>query len=130
LCNKFSAPFAVHSQAAAATHPHSPFAINSRHFPASNADTTLVKTKSNMLHANPQVSSSAYAAARDYWPDLFSSIDAAQQQQVMEGLRSTRPVLVRGYESMVMARMLLEDPVCVDAILADWHPLLHKTLDR
>jgi hypothetical protein len=48
----------------------------------------------------------------------------------MDGLRSTRPVLVRGYESMVMARMLLEDPGCVDAILADWHPLLHKTLDR
>jgi hypothetical protein len=83
-----------------------------------------------MLHAIPQVSSSAYAAARDYWPDVFSSVDAAQQQQVMDGLRSTRPVLVWGYESMVMARMLLEDPACVDAILADWHPLLHKTLDR
>jgi hypothetical protein len=26
--------------------------------------------------------------------------------------------------------MLLEDPGCVDAILVDWHPLLHKTLDR
>jgi hypothetical protein len=77
-----------------------------------------------------QVSSSAYAAARDYWPDLFSSVTAEQQQQIMAGLRATRPVLVRGYESMVMARMLLEEPGCVDAILADWHPLLHKTLDR
>lgn len=83
-----------------------------------------------LVDSEPEVSSSAYAAARDYWPALFSPATAAQQQQVMEGLRSTRPVLVRGYESMVMARMLLEDPGCVDGILADWHPLLHKTLDR
>lgn len=26
--------------------------------------------------------------------------------------------------------MLLEDPDCVDAILADWQPLLEKTLNR
>ncbi|KAF6253918.1 hypothetical protein COO60DRAFT_369922 [Scenedesmus sp. NREL 46B-D3] len=83
-----------------------------------------------LVDSEPEVSSSAYAAARDYWPQRFSSVDAAQQQQVMDGLRRSRPVLVRGYESMVMARMLLEDPGSVNAILADWHPLLHHTLER
>lgn len=82
-----------------------------------------------LVDSEPEVSASAYAAAKDYWPDLFASTGVEKQQQVLAGLRQTRPVLVRGYESMVMARMLLEDPTCVDAILAGWHPLLEKTLD-
>lgn len=32
--------------------------------------------------------------------------------------------------SCVQARMLLEDPGCADAILAKWHPLLEKTLNK
>ena len=30
----------------------------------------------------------------------------------------------------LQARMLLEDPSCVAAILKDWHPLLEQTLQR
>lgn len=48
------------------------------------------------------MSASAYAAARDYWPAFFQGVSTAQEQGVMQGLRATRPVLVRGYESMVM----------------------------
>eukprot|EP00775_Hariotina_reticulata_P003709 gene3709-3972_t len=81
-----------------------------------------------LVDSEPEVSASAYAAAQDYWPDLFAGVTEPHRQQVMAGLRQSRPVLVRGYESMVMARMLLEDPSCVEAILADWHPLLEQTL--
>ena len=52
--------------------------------------------------SEPEVSASAYAAARDYWPATFQGASTAQEQGVMQGLRATRPVLVRGYESMVM----------------------------
>lgn len=83
-----------------------------------------------LVDSEPEVSASAYAAARDYFPDIFINVSTEQESQVMQGLRQTRPVLVRGYESMVMARMLLEDPGCVDAILADWHPLLEQTLKK
>ena len=49
-----------------------------------------------------QVSRSAYDAAKDYWPDIFAKVDGAKRAGVLAGLRETRPVLVRGYESMVM----------------------------
>lgn len=49
-----------------------------------------------------QVSASAYSAAQNYWPSLFAGVSEQRRQQVMTGLRRTRPVLVRGYESMVM----------------------------
>lgn len=52
--------------------------------------------------SEPEVSASAYAAARDYFPDVFINVSTEQESQVMQGLRQTRPVLVRGYESMVM----------------------------
>jgi hypothetical protein len=46
-----------------------------------------------------------------------------------KGLRACRPALVRGYESMVMARLLLEDPGAADAILTSWETLLPRTLE-
>jgi hypothetical protein len=33
---------------------------------------------------------------------VFTGVSTEQEQQVMQGLKKTRPVLVRGYESMVM----------------------------
>lgn len=52
--------------------------------------------------SEPEVSASAYAAARDYFPDVFINVSTEQESEVMQGLHQTRPVLVRGYESMVM----------------------------
>lgn len=83
-----------------------------------------------LVDSEPEVSASAYAAAKDYWPQLFEGVSTAQEEQVRTGLKKTRPVLVRGYESMIMARMLLEDPSCADAILKNWHPLLESTLEK
>lgn len=77
-----------------------------------------------------QVSKSAYDAARDYWPAVFQAATEQQVAQLMSGMRQTRPVLVRGYESMVMARLLLEDPSAVQPILKDWPNLLPATLAR
>lgn len=45
-----------------------------------------------------------------------------------QGLRTCRPALVRGYESMVMARLLLQSPGCEGDILARWEALLQETL--
>ena len=47
------------------------------------------------------------------------------------GLQATRPRLVKGYEALVMARLVLEDPSgkSIEAILADWEGgLLPATL--
>lgn len=51
---------------------------------------------------NAQVSRSAYDAAKAYWPDVFAAAVDTTQQSVLSGLKKTRPVLIRGYESMVM----------------------------
>jgi hypothetical protein len=82
------------------------------------------------MHVLSQVSKSAYDAARDYWPAVFQAATEQQVAQLMSGMRQTRPVLVRGYESMVMARLLLEDPSNEKAILKDWPNLLPATLSR
>jgi len=81
-----------------------------------------------LIDSEPEVSQSAYDAAKDYWPDLFAKVDGAKRAGVLAGLRETRPVLVRGYESMVMARLILEDPNSVSSILADWESLLQAML--
>eukprot|EP00877_Chromochloris_zofingiensis_P013097 jgi/Chrzof1/8040/UNPLg00085.t1 len=83
-----------------------------------------------LVDSEPEVSRSAYDAAKAYWPDVFAAAVDTTQQSVLSGLKKTRPVLIRGYESMVMARMLLEDPQCVDAILADWESVLNSTLSK
>lgn len=46
-----------------------------------------------------------------------------------QGLRECRPALVRGYESMVMARLLLQRPGCGADILGGWDALLAATLE-
>jgi predicted Zn-ribbon and HTH transcriptional regulator len=71
----------------------------------SNCTETLSRTRRSadfLTDSEPEVSASAYAAARDYFPDVFINVSTEQESQVMQGLRQTRPVLVRGYESMVM----------------------------
>jgi hypothetical protein len=84
------------------------------------------------MHAplHPQVSSSALGAASSYWADAFAGASEAQRAAVLEGLRRSRPVLVQGYESMVMARQLLEEPDSWAAILASWTTLLPEALAR
>jgi phosphoglycolate phosphatase-like HAD superfamily hydrolase len=86
-----------------------------------------------LIDSEPEVSSSAVAAASARWPDVFSSCVGAD---LSSGMRDVRPVLVNGYEAMVMARLLAEaigsntlDAV-VASILADWPALLSETLAR
>jgi hypothetical protein len=55
-----------------------------------------------------QVSSSAFDAAAQHWPELFAGLDPGRVAAVKAGLRRTRPRLVEGYEALVMARLLLE----------------------
>lgn len=58
----------------------------------------------------PQVSTSAFEACQQqHWPQLFGGLAPAEQQRVMAGLRQARPRLVKGYEAMAMARLILED---------------------
>ena len=92
-----------------------------------------------LVDSEPEVSMSAFTSARDYWPAVFAASDGApageqqqqqeQQERVLAGLRRCRPVLVRGYESMVMARLLRErGPGCEEEILSRWEALLPETL--
>lgn len=76
------------------------------------------------------MSASALAAAAARWPQLFDGLAPERRADLAAGLRQTRPVLVRGYESMVMARLLLEEgPGCADRILSGWEPLLQASLE-
>ncbi|KAI8467749.1 MAG: hypothetical protein J3K34DRAFT_429434 [Monoraphidium minutum] len=81
-----------------------------------------------LVDSEPEVSTSAFTSAADYWPQAFANASEQQRAAVLQGLRTCRPALVRGYESMVMARLLLEAPGCEPQILTDWEQLLSATL--
>lgn len=57
----------------------------------------------------PQVSISAFEASEKHWPQLFGSLGHSERGRVLAGLRAARPRLVKGYEAMAMARLVLED---------------------
>ncbi len=56
-----------------------------------------------------QVSTSALVACAQYWPELFASLGEEERHRVRQGLRATRPRLIKGWEALVMARLVLED---------------------
>ena len=55
-----------------------------------------------LVDSEPEISSSAVAAATEYWPDQFKGVDQATINGVRERLRILRPVLIHGVESLVM----------------------------
>ncbi|KAH7624073.1 hypothetical protein NADE_008885 [Nannochloris sp. 'desiccata'] len=59
-----------------------------------------------------EVSTAGVAAAEQQWPSIFQdlNLNASERQRVLAGVAAARPRLVKGYESMVMARMVLENP--------------------
>jgi hypothetical protein len=68
-----------------------------------------------LVDSEPEVSAAAIDAAAtfdDAWSRAIGAADAAdgavRRRLLMQGLRRTRPVLVRGYEAVVMARLLAE----------------------
>lgn len=55
------------------------------------------------------MSTSAFEACQQVWPGLFDGLGDAERARVLAGTRDARPRLVKGYEAMVMARLVLED---------------------
>lgn len=49
-----------------------------------------------------EVSHSAIRAARHFWPATFDGLSDEGFKAVEEGLETVRPVLVHGYEAMIM----------------------------
>ena len=65
-----------------------------------------------------EVSSAGLEAAGARWPHL--DLDSPKRRErVVKGLARTRPRLVKGYETMVMARLICEDEDNIDRILHD-----------
>lgn len=83
-----------------------------------------------LVDSEPEVSASAIAAAAARWPEIVGPVerDEARRAALFEGLRTVRPVLVRGYESMVQARLLAQDPSCAPQLLNDWQAVLQDAL--
>ena len=54
-----------------------------------------------------EVMSAGYACAREVWPEVFQGV-SIEKGGLKDGLKRVRPRLVKGYESMLMARMLVE----------------------
>jgi phosphoglycolate phosphatase-like HAD superfamily hydrolase len=87
-----------------------------------------------LADSEQEVSSAGIAAAETTWPHLFAELPPATSARLRTSLATVRPRLVRGYETMVIARLILEDPANVDAILAgQWEApggLLERSLSQ
>lgn len=55
-----------------------------------------------LVDSEPEISSSAVAAAAEYWPEQFGNLEKSALDDVRERLRIIRPVLVHGVESLIM----------------------------
>lgn len=69
-------------------------------------------TESRMIPM--QLSISGYKSAVKYWPGVFGNVDSARKLRILAALARLRPVLVKGYESMVMVSNAF-DPQTISA---------------
>lgn len=83
-----------------------------------------------IVDSEPEVTMSGYTAAAQYWPEVFNGLSPEEEQTLKAGLRSVRPVLVKGFECMILARMLREDPGRVEEILESWEHLLPQMIEK
>lgn len=86
-----------------------------------------------LCDSSNEVMSAGLECARERWPEAFEGVDI---EQLQESLQRVRPRLVKGYESMLMARLLAEGgKEREDAILScdDWadseQGMVQETLD-
>lgn len=78
---------------------------------AADRAASLPPSASPLVNRPPrlQVSTSALEACAKYWPELFGGLGEEERQRMRRGLRATRPRLIKGWEALVMARLVLED---------------------
>jgi len=73
---------------------------------------------------------SAWQAATELWPDVFTTSEAlAKKDQIVEDMRTVRPVVETGYENIVQVRCLLEG-VTPDDMLANWSTMLPEYMKK
>ena len=77
-------------------------------------DVLIIDFDGVLADTQMEVMSAGLECARELWPNAFRGIS---WDAVIQGLTRVRPKLVKGYESMIMARMLAEDLGNVDTIL-------------
>ena len=49
-----------------------------------------------------EVTHSALKAARLFWPNVFENVTGEKLQRVEDGMSAVRPVLVKGFEAVIM----------------------------
>eukprot|EP01026_Neomeris_dumetosa_P011087 TRINITY_DN14042_c2_g2_i2.p1 TRINITY_DN14042_c2_g2~~TRINITY_DN14042_c2_g2_i2.p1 ORF type:complete len:340 (+),score=44.47 TRINITY_DN14042_c2_g2_i2:344-1363(+) len=70
-----------------------------------------------LVDSLPEITNSGLQFAKDLWPQKFEGVDENKQ---LDLLKQTRPVLIEGFEIVVMARMLAENSSCISDILQRW----------
>lgn len=88
-----------------------------------------------MADSQIEVSSAGLLAAEQHWPSAFADLNDETRKALLAGIAAARPRLVKGFESMVMARLIHEDATNLDKILRgtpDWDApggLLRRSLE-
>ncbi|GAX77267.1 hypothetical protein CEUSTIGMA_g4713.t1 [Chlamydomonas eustigma] len=109
--------------------PHIQSEIASLATNSTASDVIVLDFDGVLVDSEPEITASALVAARERWPQAFSHLNLDREAAVKEKMRIVRPVLVRGFESMVMLRMLVEDLNNANKILENWSQVLPAQLD-
>ncbi|KAK9839422.1 hypothetical protein WJX81_001239 [Elliptochloris bilobata] len=73
---------------------------------------------------------SAWQASAELWPDLFAQPAVqVRRTEILDKMRTVRPVVETGYENLVQVRCLLEGVEPQD-ILTNWHALLPEYMQK
>lgn len=75
---------------------------------AAPSDVFVLDFDGVLADSQREVSTAGLQAAAARWPAIFSDMDAAARENVLQGLAAVRPRLVNGYETMVMARLIAQ----------------------
>lgn len=71
-----------------------------------------------LVDSEPEISSSACAAAAEYWPEQFGRLDQSTMNGVRQKMRVIRPVLIHGVESLVMVHLCTQTgSLCLQAFM-------------
>ncbi|CAG9460501.1 unnamed protein product [Pedinophyceae sp. YPF-701] len=74
---------------------------------AGPTDVFAIDVDGVLVDSEPEVTRAAIAAATEIWPETMAGADEGALRQA---LRRVRPVIVKGFEAVVQARMLAEHP--------------------
>jgi len=82
-----------------------------------------------LIDSVPESAEAAWRTVEKIWPEVLTKDVRKRKKELMDAMRTVRPVVETGYENPVLLRCLI-DGASVQEVLHTWGEMLPKALDR